>query len=108
MLSYVIDILRHQLGDHFAGYAILVTFTLLALHKGITQFQSWIKAEILEPYLAPVLEKLNHTVNIQLSHSELLVDHEDRLRRNEDRIAILQGKVQGSKREIDDERHRYR
>lgn len=103
MIDRVIDILRQQFGDHFVSIAVLIFFVILALRRGVFEVQTWIKHEVLEPYIAPLIARLDTTVNVQHGHTELLVDHESRLRHNERVNRILQGKVLGGSIHLGDE-----
>lgn len=103
MIDHVITILSQQFGDHFVGIVIIIVAIFLAIRRGVHEVQTWIKAEVLDPYLAPTIAKVASHENVQVSHTELLIDHEKRLRREERVSHILQGKVLGGDIHIDDE-----
>lgn len=103
MLDHIIEILRQQFGDHFVGIIIIIMAIFLAIRRGVHEVQGWIKNEILDPYLAPTIAKIASHENVQVSHTELLIDHEKRLRKEERVSHILQGKVLGGDIHIDDE-----
>lgn len=103
MLDHILDILRTQFGDHFVGIGIIIVSVFVAIRHGVKEVQSWIKNEILDPYLAPTIAKIATHERIQISHTELLIDHERRIKNNERISHILQGKVLGGQVHIPDE-----
>ncbi len=103
MIDRVIILLSQQFGDHFVGIIVIIFAIFLAIRRGVHEVQGWIKNEILDPYLAPTISKIAAHENVQISHTELLIDHEKRLRHEERISHILQGKVLGAEVHIDDE-----
>lgn len=103
MLDHIIEVLRQQFGDNFAGIIIIIVSVFAAIRYGVKEVQTWIKKEILDPYLAPTIAKVATHEHVQISHTELLIDHEKRLRNNERISQILQGKVLGGLVHIPDD-----
>lgn len=103
MLDHIIDIIRQQFGDHFVGIGIILFCVIGAIRKGVHDIQKWIEVEILEPYLQPTIARINNSEKVQISHTELLIDHEKRIRNNERINQILQGKVLGGVIHLDEE-----
>lgn len=103
MLDHILEILRTQFGDHFVGIGLIIVSIFIAIRHGVKEVQGWIKNEILDPYLAPTIAKVASHEAMQISHTDLILDHEKRLRKEERISAILQGKVLGAQVHIEDE-----
>lgn len=99
----VINIVREFLGDSIFQPLMLLAIFIYFLNKGVHHVMDWIKREILEPYVRPYADKLEKAIEIQSKHTDALINHENRLHKQELISAVLQGKVLGGKVEINDD-----